>query len=46
MELLVALALLVLLDLAALRWGADSRSVARGRLGAGELLPQESPLDA
>ncbi len=40
MELLIVLALLVLLDVAALRWGADSRSTASGHLGAGGLLPQ------
>lgn len=39
MELIVAVTLLVLLDLAALRWGCESRETARGHFGAGGLLP-------
>lgn len=41
MEILLPIAGLILLDLAALRWGSDSRSIARGNAGAGGLLPQE-----
>ena len=39
MELIVGVALLVVLDLAALRWGRDSRETARGHFGAGGILP-------
>ncbi len=39
MELIVAVALLVVLDLAALRWGRDSRETGRGHFGAGGIMP-------
>jgi len=38
-ELIVAVVLLVVLDLAALRWGRDSRETARGHFGAGGIVP-------
>ena len=38
-ELIVAVALLVVLDLAALRWGRDSRETGRGHFGAGGIVP-------
>jgi len=40
MELLVMLAVLVLFDLAALRWGRDSRDPARDLAGTGGILPR------
>ncbi|HET8628545.1 MAG TPA: hypothetical protein VFL91_14080 [Thermomicrobiales bacterium] len=40
MELLTIVAALVLLDVAALRWGADSRAGARGSSNTGGILPQ------
>ncbi len=40
MELLLLILALALLDLAALRWGVDSRCDRRGDAGAGGLLPQ------
>ena len=46
MELLSLLVLVAGLNLAALRWGRDSRRTPRGYFGAGELLPpgaQETP---
>ena len=42
MELIVLLMALVLFDLAALRWGRDSRDTARGILGAGGIVPNSS----
>ena len=42
MELIVAVALLVLLDLAALRWGRDSRETGHGHFGAGGIVPAGS----
>lgn len=39
MELLIALLLIGLLDIAALRWGADSRVDARDIAGTGGILP-------
>ena len=38
MELIVLIVLLVLLDLAAVRWGTDSRDTARGYFGTGEIV--------
>lgn len=40
MGLLIVVAALVLLDLAALRWGVDSRAGARGHGNTGGILPQ------
>jgi hypothetical protein len=40
MELLVMLAVLVLFDLAVLRWGRDSRNPARDLAGTGGILPR------
>lgn len=40
MELLVVIVVLVLFEVAALRWGVDSRTIGRGYPGAGGLLPQ------
>ena len=42
MELLVVTLALALFEFAAWRWGADSRSFEKGRLGAGGLLPQDA----
>lgn len=46
MELLVVALALALFEFAAWRWGADSRSVEKGRLGAGGLLPQDGDAPA
>lgn len=43
MELLVVVGVLLLFDLAALRWGRDSRGTARGDAGTGGILPQAEP---
>ncbi len=40
MELLAAFVLLVLFDLAALRWGADSRGATGRHPGTGGILPK------
>ena len=45
MELVVMLVLLVLFDLAALRWGRDSRRTVRGHFGAGGILPARDRSD-